>query len=104
MSYEFHPEAEQELYEAALRYESEVPELGHHIASISDSNETDRRSVPCGPNRRLSDPKPKTSDGAEAYRRHRSCRSIDVAVEQKTRRSPRSSVPVRRALNVRVRG
>jgi toxin ParE1/3/4 len=28
MKYEFHPEAELELYEAALRYESEVPELG----------------------------------------------------------------------------
>jgi toxin ParE1/3/4 len=28
MKYEFHPEAEQELYEAASRYESEVPELG----------------------------------------------------------------------------
>jgi hypothetical protein len=31
MSYEFHPEAERELYEAALRYESEVPQL------VSDS-------------------------------------------------------------------
>jgi plasmid stabilization system protein ParE len=28
MKYEFHPDAEQELYEAALRYESEVSELG----------------------------------------------------------------------------
>jgi toxin ParE1/3/4 len=28
MRYEFHPEAEQELYEAASRYEVEVPELG----------------------------------------------------------------------------
>lgn len=28
MKYEFHPEAEQELYEAAARYESEVSELG----------------------------------------------------------------------------
>jgi plasmid stabilization system protein ParE len=28
MKYAFHPEAEQELYEAAARYESEVPELG----------------------------------------------------------------------------
>jgi plasmid stabilization system protein ParE len=28
MRYEFHPEAEHELYEAASRYESEVPELG----------------------------------------------------------------------------
>lgn len=28
MKYEFHPEAEQELYEAASRYESEVSELG----------------------------------------------------------------------------
>lgn len=25
MRYEFHPEAEQELYEAASRYEAEVP-------------------------------------------------------------------------------
>jgi len=32
MNYEFHPEAEQELYEAALRYESEVPELGRRFA------------------------------------------------------------------------
>lgn len=31
MKYEFHPEAELELYEAALRYESEVPELGHRF-------------------------------------------------------------------------
>lgn len=28
MKYEFHPEAERELYEAASRYESEVSELG----------------------------------------------------------------------------
>lgn len=28
MNYEFHPEAEQELCEAASRYESEVSELG----------------------------------------------------------------------------
>lgn len=28
MNYEFHPEAEQELIEAALRYEIEVPGLG----------------------------------------------------------------------------
>lgn len=28
MNYEFHPEAERELYEAALRYEAEVPRLG----------------------------------------------------------------------------
>lgn len=28
MKYEFHPEAEQESYEAAARYESEVSELG----------------------------------------------------------------------------
>jgi len=28
MKYEFHPEAELELYEAALRYEAELPELG----------------------------------------------------------------------------
>ena len=28
MRYEFHPEAEQDLYKAASRYESEVPELG----------------------------------------------------------------------------
>lgn len=32
MSYEFHPEAEQELYEAASRYESEVPQLGLRFA------------------------------------------------------------------------
>jgi toxin ParE1/3/4 len=32
MRYEFHPEAEQELYEAASRYESEVPELGRRFA------------------------------------------------------------------------
>ena len=32
MKYEFHPEAEQELYEAASRYESEVTELGCHFA------------------------------------------------------------------------
>lgn len=31
MNYEFHPEAEQELYEAALRYESEVPALGRRF-------------------------------------------------------------------------
>jgi plasmid stabilization system protein ParE len=31
MKYEFHPEAELELYEAALRYEAEVPELGHRF-------------------------------------------------------------------------
>ena len=31
MKYEFHPEAELELYEAALRYESEVPELGQRF-------------------------------------------------------------------------
>jgi toxin ParE1/3/4 len=28
MTYEFHPEAELELFEAAARYEAEVPELG----------------------------------------------------------------------------
>jgi mRNA-degrading endonuclease RelE of RelBE toxin-antitoxin system len=28
MKYAFHPEAEQELHEAAVRYESEVSELG----------------------------------------------------------------------------
>ena len=28
MRYEFHPEAEMDLYEAASRYESEVPEIG----------------------------------------------------------------------------
>jgi len=33
MKYEFHPEAEQELYEAASRYESEVPELGVRFAN-----------------------------------------------------------------------
>jgi plasmid stabilization system protein ParE len=32
MKYEFHPEAEQELYEAAARYEWEVPELGFRFA------------------------------------------------------------------------
>ena len=32
MRYEFHPEAEQELYEAASRYDSEVPELGVRFA------------------------------------------------------------------------
>jgi len=32
MKYEFHPEAEQELYEAASRYESEVSELGLRFA------------------------------------------------------------------------
>lgn len=31
MKYEFHPEAERELYEAALRYESEVPDLGRRF-------------------------------------------------------------------------
>jgi len=31
MKYEFHPEAELELYEAALRYEAEVPELGRRF-------------------------------------------------------------------------
>jgi hypothetical protein len=31
MRYEFHPEAELELYEAALRYETEVPELGRRF-------------------------------------------------------------------------
>jgi plasmid stabilization system protein ParE len=33
MRYEFHPEAEQELYEAASRYESELPDLGRHFAA-----------------------------------------------------------------------
>ena len=32
MRYEFHPEAELELYEAAARYESEVVELGLRFA------------------------------------------------------------------------
>jgi plasmid stabilization system protein ParE len=32
MKYEFHPEAEQELYEAAARYESQIPELGLRFA------------------------------------------------------------------------
>ena len=32
MKYEFHPEAEQELYEAASRYEAEVSELGVRFA------------------------------------------------------------------------
>lgn len=31
MNYEFHPEAEQELYQAALRYDSEVPGLGRRF-------------------------------------------------------------------------
>lgn len=31
MKYEFHPEAELELYEAALRYETEVPKLGRRF-------------------------------------------------------------------------
>lgn len=31
MNFEFHPEAEQELFEAALRYNSEVPGLGHRF-------------------------------------------------------------------------
>ena len=31
MKYEFHPEAEQELYEAALRYESRLPGLGQRF-------------------------------------------------------------------------
>lgn len=31
MKYEFHPEAELELYEAALRYEAQVPELGRQF-------------------------------------------------------------------------
>lgn len=33
MRYEFHPEAEQELIETALHYESEVPELGSRFAN-----------------------------------------------------------------------
>ena len=36
MRYEFHPEAEHELYEAALHYESEVPGLGHRFADEID--------------------------------------------------------------------
>lgn len=32
MKYEFHPEAEQELVEAALRYEAEIPGLGYRFA------------------------------------------------------------------------
>ena len=31
MKYEFHPEAEQELYEAARRYDFEVPGLGRRF-------------------------------------------------------------------------
>jgi plasmid stabilization system protein ParE len=31
MRYEFHPEAELELYEAALRYETEVTDLGRRF-------------------------------------------------------------------------
>ena len=33
MKYEFHPEAEQELYEATSRYDAEVPELGLRFAA-----------------------------------------------------------------------
>jgi toxin ParE1/3/4 len=33
MKYEFHPAAEQEFVEAALYYESEVPELGSRFAN-----------------------------------------------------------------------
>ena len=33
MRFEFHPEAELKLAEAALRYESIVPNLGRHFAS-----------------------------------------------------------------------
>ena len=33
MKLEFHPEAEQELEEAALRYESEVPGLGERLGA-----------------------------------------------------------------------
>ncbi len=36
MNYEFHPEAEHELYEAALYYESKVPGLGHRFADEVD--------------------------------------------------------------------
>jgi hypothetical protein len=32
MNYKFHPEAERELYEAALRYEAEVPQLGRRFS------------------------------------------------------------------------
>lgn len=31
MNYEFHPEAQQELFEAALRYSMDVPGLGHRF-------------------------------------------------------------------------
>jgi toxin ParE1/3/4 len=31
MKFEFHPDAERELHETALRYESEVPELGRRF-------------------------------------------------------------------------
>jgi toxin ParE1/3/4 len=37
MRYEFHPEAEQELYEAAARYESEVSDLGLRFADEVES-------------------------------------------------------------------
>jgi len=37
MKYEFHPEAEQELYEAAARYQSEVPGLGFRFADEVES-------------------------------------------------------------------
>ena len=33
MNYQFHPDAEQELYEAALRYELEVTELGRRFGN-----------------------------------------------------------------------
>ena len=33
MKFEFHPDAERELYEAALRYELDVPGLGRRFAS-----------------------------------------------------------------------
>ena len=36
MNYEFHPEAKQELLEAALRYEFEVPGLGHRFGEEID--------------------------------------------------------------------
>lgn len=32
MNYQFHPEAERELYEAAIRYDSEIPGLGRRFA------------------------------------------------------------------------
>lgn len=46
MRYEFHPEAERKLYEAALRYEAEVPpELGALINEDVSVTEISRVSL-----------------------------------------------------------